>query len=427
LASGRRCSLQNEGRVIVRFLPSFLLAAAMGCAPGSPWARSGALRAEGSKVHAVRCGIVWDPAQGALADGRVLFDGDRVVAVGPADRIPGVEGEVDLRPLFCMPGLVDAHTHLTSYANEQESNGVERRRAAATRNALLTVRAGVTSVRDLGGAEGVDLWLRARIASGALPGPRMQCAGNQIGAQGSLGGPNAAKGEVDAHAGAGFDVIKLFATGGAHDPMPLLSAPEIAAATAEAHARGLRVAVHAITSEGIDRAILGGVDSIEHGQELSVEQARAMAARGIVLVPTLYILRYYIENADDLRFSAEHVAELQRLVDALVVPFERRFPAILATGVKVAMGSDAFMALHGRNARELAYLVRAGMSTEGALRAATQTSAELLGWNGKVGTLASGAYADVIAMPGNPLEDVTAVERVQVVLKGAEVVRDDRR
>jgi imidazolonepropionase-like amidohydrolase len=152
-----------------------------------------------------------------------------------------------------------------------------------------------------------------------------------------------------------------------------------------------------------------------------------MADRGIALVPTLYILRYYIEDADNLGFSAEHVAELRRLVDALVVPFERRFPAILATGVKVAMGSDSFMALHGKNARELTYLVRAGMSPEGALRAATEISAELLGWKGKVGTLADGAYADLIAMPGNPLADVSAVEHVEVVLKGAEVVRDDRR
>jgi imidazolonepropionase-like amidohydrolase len=254
----------------------------------------------------------------------------------------------------------------------------------------------------------------------------MQCAGSQIGAQGSLGGPAAARAEVDAHVGAGFDVIKLFATGGASDPMPLLSGPELAAATAEAHARGVRVAVHAVTSEGIARSIAAGVDSIEHGSELSVEQAREMARRGIALVPTLYILRYYVDDAADLGFSADDVADLRHVIERLVVPFEQRFPAILETGVKVAMGSDAFLALHGKNARELGYLVRAGMKPENALRAATETSTALLGWQGKTGTLARGAYADVIAMTGNPLEDIASVEHVQVVVKGGQVVRDDR-
>jgi imidazolonepropionase-like amidohydrolase len=412
--------------VSLRLVLVWCALAALGCgAAPEASSRTPARRPLHGKAHALRCGIVWDPQGGAIPDGRIVFDGDRIGAVGPAGRVPAGGEELDLRPLFCMPGLVDAHTHLTSYAHESGTDALDVRREAAAHNAQLTLRAGVTSVRDLGGSEGVDLWLRARIASGAIPGPRMQCAGSQIGAQGSVGGPSAAKAEVAAHAGAGFDVIKLFATGGAHDPVPLLSAPEIAAATAEAHARRLRVAVHAISGEGIDRSIAAGVDSIEHGQELTVEQASAMAARGIALVPTLYILRYYVEDAGRLGFAPEEVDDLRQLIDTLVVPFERRFPAILATGVKVAMGSDAFMALHGRNAREIGYLVRAGMSRERALQAATSVSADLLGWGGTVGALAAGAYADVIAMRGNPLDDAAAVEHVAVVVKGGEVVRDD--
>jgi imidazolonepropionase-like amidohydrolase len=151
-----------------------------------------------------------------------------------------------------------------------------------------------------------------------------------------------------------------------------------------------------------------------------------MAAAGITLVPTLYILRYYVEDAEDLEFSPEHQADLQRMVDTLVVPFERRFPAILATGVKVAMGSDAFMALHGKNARELSYMVKAGMTSEQALRAATVTSAALLGWEGKVGTLTPGAFADVVAMKGDPRKGIDAVEHPSVVIKGGAVERDDR-
>jgi imidazolonepropionase-like amidohydrolase len=370
---------------------------------------------------------VWDPSRGSIVDGRVAFEGERIVAAGPAAAVPEGAVELDLRPLFCMPGLVDAHTHLTSYPHEQGTDPLDKRRTEAAANAERTLRAGITSVRDLGAAEGVDLWLRARIGAGATPGPRMQCAGSQIGAQGSVGGPSAARAEVEAHVGAGFDVIKLFATGGANDPVLLLSAAELAAATTEAHARGRRVAVHAVTAEGIERSIAAGVDSIEHGSELSVEQARAMVERGIVLVPTLYILRYYIEDAESLGFSPEDVGDLQQVIDRHVVPFERRFPAILASGVKIAMGSDAFMGLHGKNARELVYLVRAGMSPERALRSATETSAALLGWSGSVGSFARGTYADLIAVAGNPLEDIGAVEHVQVVIKGGKVVRDDRR
>ncbi len=382
--------------------------------------------AEGA-LHGVRCGIVWDPTHGAIPDGRIVFDGEHVSALGPASRTPREGDELDLRPLFCMPGLVDAHTHLTSYARQKQSDDMDKRRAEAARNAELTLRSGVTSVRDLGGEEGVDLWLRARITTGGLPGPRMQCAGSQIGADGPVGGPAGAKSSVDAHAEAGFDVIKLFATGGARDPVGLMTVQEIAAATDEAHAHDLRVAVHAITTEGIDRSIAARVDSIEHAHGLTVEQATAMAGAGITLVPTLYILRYYVEDADNLGFTPERAAELQHIVDTMVVPFEQRFPSILATGVKVAMGSDAFMALHGKNARELSYLVKAGMSPEQALRAATATSGAVMGWDGKVGTVAPGAYADVIAMKKDPRKDIGAVEHPTVVIKGGVVVRDDRR
>ena len=323
-----------------------------------------------------------------MKDARVVFDGERVSAMGASSQVPAPTDEIDLRPLFCVPGLVDAHTHLTSYARESATDGIDKRRAQAARNAELTLRAGFTSVRDLGASEGVDLWLRARIGAHAIPGPRLQCAGSQIGIERSVGGTAEIKADVDAHADAGFDVI---------------------------------------SSEGIARSIAAGVDSIEHAHELTPEQAAEMASAGITLVPTLYILRYYLEDADALGFTAEHVADLHRTLDELVVPFEARFPAILATGVKIAMGSDAFLGLHGHNARELAALVQAGMTPEQALRAATAGSADVMGWKGRVGTLSPGAFADVVAMPSDPLSDIHAVEHVSVVVAGGKVVRDDRR
>jgi imidazolonepropionase-like amidohydrolase len=400
------------------------LLALVACAP-EPVSQPPHPPAHAMRTHGLHCGTVWDPERGAIADGRILFDGDHVSAIGAAATVAAAADEVDLRPLFCMPGLVDAHTHLTSYARQQATDGIDKRRAEATRNAELTLRAGITSVRDLGGDEGVDLWLRKRIAAQAIEGPRMQCAGSQIGVD-AVGGPAAARASVDAHLSAGFDVIKLFATGGAGHPIPLMTPEEIAAATEEAHSRGARVAVHAITAAGLDASIAAHVDSIEHAQELTTAQAQQMASMGITLVPTLYILRYYIEDAEHLGFTAEHVADLHRMVDTLVVPFESRFPAILATGVKIAMGSDAFMALHGKNARELGYMVRAGMSQEQAMKAATATSAELLGWRGKVGTLAPGAFADVIAVSGDPRKDVSVLEHVAVVVAGGKVVSDER-
>ena len=222
------------------------------CATNPPAARAPRPVPARARTSGVRCGTLWDPQAGIVADARIVFDGDRVASVGPAASVEAATDELDLRPLFCMPGLVDAHTHLTSYARESATDGIDKRRAEAAHNAELTLRAGVTSVRDLGGIEGVDLWLRGRIAAGALPGPRMQCAGSQIGAEGAVGGPAGARAAVDAHADAGFDVIKLFATGGADDPVPLLTRGGASAATQEAHARGLRVAVHAIASDGID-------------------------------------------------------------------------------------------------------------------------------------------------------------------------------
>lgn len=373
----------------------------------------------------VRCGVVWDPGAGAIADARVQFDGERIVAIGRASDLPPADHEIDYRPSFCMPGLVDAHTHLTSYAGQRANDSLAIRRAEAVRAALATLRAGVTSVRDLGGSAGVDIWLRDGIGRGEILGPRMQAAGNQIGVGGPLGGPGAARDSVVQHAQAGSDVIKLFANGGVDAPVMLMPESEMAAAAEEAHARGMRVAVHAVTSSGIDSAIGARVDSIEHAGELTLAQARSMANAAIALVPTLYILRYYVDEGSRLSFSQAEIDDLKRVVRTLIVPFEHRLPAIAATGVRIAMGSDAFLGLHGRNARELVFMERAGLSAEDVLRAATATSAWVLGWEGRVGTLRPGAYADMLVLRDNPRVDIEAVERVVAVLRSGQAVAMD--
>jgi imidazolonepropionase-like amidohydrolase len=186
--------------------------------------------------------------------------------------------------------------------------------------------------------------------------------------------------------------------------------------------------VHVIARDAIADCAAAGVESIEHGAGTDAALAAELRRRHITLVPTLYILRYYIADADAIGFSKDHVARLKALVEGDPIrPFEARLPAILRTGVAVAAGSDAFLALHGRNATEVRWLVRAGMPAERALEAMTRTSAELMGWGDRVGTLAPGRFADVLAVNGDPRRDPSRLERdhVRLVVKGGLVVQRD--
>jgi len=238
--------------------------------------------------------------------------------------------------------------------------------------------------------------------------------------------PEGLRKRVRSHALRGCSVIKLFATTGMGGDERFLSREQLAAATEEAHRRGLRVAVHVVARAAVADCVAAGVDSIEHGPGTDVALAREMRRKGIALVPTLYILRYYIEDAANIHFGADHVARLRALVTGDPLhPFEERFGAILKTGVHIAAGSDAFLKLHGRNATEMVWLVHAGMEPEQALLAMTRNAAEVMGWQDRVGTLAPGHLADIVAFEGDPRRDIRRVEaaHVRFVMKGGAVVR----
>jgi imidazolonepropionase-like amidohydrolase len=230
---------------------------------------------------------------------------------------------------------------------------------------------------------------------------------------------------VRAHVQQGCDVIKLFATPGMGGEGRFLSREQLAAAVDEAHRLKRRVAVHVIAREAVADTVAAGADSIEHGPGTDAALAREMKRKGLTLTPTLYILRYYVEDAARIGFDEGHVGRLRQSIATIVVPFEKTLPALLKTGVKVAAGSDSFLMLHGRNASELVWLVKAGMKPERALLAMTYTSAELMGWGDRVGSLAPGRYADVLVLDGDPRADIMRVlpGHIRMVVKGGRVVR----
>ena len=376
-------------------------------------------------LQVLHCGTVWDGAGHSYSPGQITIQDDKIESVGPAHN-PPQSGPIAMDAEFCMPGLVDAHTHVTSYVEHQGDSEALRRDWAA-RNAKAMIDAGITTGRDLGDDMGDGIWIRDQINAGKIPGPRLQVACEQIGpepGQSKLT-PDQLRALVREHVKKGCDVIKLFATTGMGGDERFLSKQQLAAAVDEAHKLKRRVAVHVVAHDAVVDTVAAGADSVEHGSGVDVAVAKEMKRRGLVWTPTLYILRYYVEDAPNIEFGPEHVAKLQHTIATIVVPYEKRIPEILKTGVKIAAGSDSFMKLHGRNANEMVYLVKAGLSPEQALTAMTVNSAELMGWGDRVGKLAKGYYADVVGFDGDPHKDITRVEarHVTLVIKGGKKVR----
>jgi imidazolonepropionase-like amidohydrolase len=396
-----------------------------------------------SAVLVVRAARMVDLVRGTLASPAVVVvDSGRIVSVGAATAPAGAT-TIDLGDVTLLPGLIDAHTHLTSDIDK----GWELRAAQATpgdralrgaRNAALTLRAGFTTVRDLGGSDFADIALMRAIDQGWVPGPRMIPAGHAVGItgghcddtgwapgvltrgveQGVADGPDQVTAAVRHQAKYGAKVIKICATAGvlSHDATvgaQQLSDAEMEAAVEEAARHGLRVAAHAHGAEGIAAAIGAGVSSIEHGSMLSDEALAMMKERGTWLVPTTTLR--------DIELPDLPPALLAKRRSIATVAKESVRRAIKA-GVKIALGTDAGVLPHGQNGREVAALVNRGMTPLDALRAATLGSAELLGVSDR-GVIARGKLADLIAVEGNPLEDPAAVQRVRWVMKGGVVSR----
>jgi imidazolonepropionase-like amidohydrolase len=385
---------------------------------------------------AIKAGRILDVHTGQyLTRQTILVEGGRILAVGGTQELETV-----------LPGLIDCHTHLTFSPNLIGPAGlhmsVPREALLGARNARVTLEAGFTTVRNLAAHGYSDIALRDAINAGDVPGPRVVPSGPALSITGGHFDQNflapqfhaASDGVADGVAGVtakvrenikfGADVIKFMATGGVlsegDDPrLEQYSPEEMRAIVETAHGLGRKVAAHAHGALGIRNAVLAGVDSIEHGTYIDEECIRLMKERGTYLVPTLYLLEWFPEHASQLGMTPG-VLEKARVVMGLA---GKNVGSAMRSGVKVAFGTDAAVYPHGLNAHEFAAMTRLGLTSLQAIQAATINAADLLGWTDRVGTLEVGKFADLIAVDGDPLADVTVLERVAFVMKDGQVVK----
>jgi imidazolonepropionase-like amidohydrolase len=400
---------------------------------------------------------LFDPRAGrVVSPGLVVVVGGKVQAVGAGAQVPAGAQVVELGDATLLPGFLDAHTHVTGQPGEDWRqdviDGLQRTVPEQTLDALpylrATLMAGFTTVRNLGAPDFIDVGLRNGIARGVAVGPRILTAVSGIGttgghcdggnswrkglispdaADGVADGPEAMRLKVRENIKYGADLIKVCATGGVLSmnsdvQSPQLTQAELDALVDEAHARGRKVAAHAHGTEGAKRAVKAGVDSIEHGSFLDDETLSLMKQKGTWFVPTLMAFQGVKERMDKGLLPPEVVPKVQAVAGRVRDVMRRA----LARGVRIALGTDAGVFAHGRNAGEFRLLVEAGMTPAQALRTGTLATAQLLGVEGRLGTLEPGKLADVVAVPGDPLQDIRRTEQVFFVMKEGVVYRNDR-
>ena len=386
-------------------------------------------RPEARKI-AVRCGRLIDgKSANAIANAVILIEGDRIAAVGRDLKVPAGTQVIELGRATVLPGLIDTHTHLTYHYDTEQNERFAVTGIYSSENAKATLGAGFTTVRNLGSSDGIDFDLRHAIDKGASLGPRIQASGAPLtrsrppDGNADLSARIASIREfVQRQVSAGAEVIKVFVTPGAGGGDVLLySEEEIKAIVDEASKAHLQVAAHAHATEGIKAAVRAGVASIEHGSKLDDEAIRLMIEHHTALVPTLYLPNHYLAHREKFTFNEARWQALDQLRSITASNFRKA----LAAGVWVVMGSDAVAGLHGENAKELEWMVKDGMSAAQAIRAATADAAQLMGWQDRVGTIEAGKFADLIAVEGDPLKDITQLQRVKFVMKGGVVVKNE--
>jgi imidazolonepropionase-like amidohydrolase len=390
-----------------------------------------------------------------IASPVVLIRAGAIAAVGPGVAIPADAKVIDLGDATLLPGFIDAHVHLDSEGTADWNKGVvdSLRRGVpettlrAAHFARITLDAGFTTVRNVGASHLIDVGLVSAIDAGHIPGPRIIASGHSLGARGGhcddgggfppgtfgpevglldgvAAGADGFRDAVRTQVKYGATAIKICATGGVLSlgddvDTPQLTDAEMIAIVDEAHRLRRKVAAHAHGDGGARAAVEAGVDSIEHGTFLSRKTLERMKAKGTYLVPTLLAF----EAIDPSRRSfPPAIAAKAR---AAITGRGASMKLAIQLGVPIALGTDAAVGPHGTNAREFAAMVRLGMAPAAALRAGTLAAARLLGVADKVGTVAAGKRADLVAVPGNPLTDITTTERVFFVMKDGAVVRHD--
>jgi imidazolonepropionase-like amidohydrolase len=398
----------------------------------------------------VKAGRLLDVRQGSYIENAAIYiEGERIKEAGPGSEVlkhvPSNAAVIDLTHATVLPGLIDAHTHLMArfadvpdgYLLGLATKSQAFRALEGAADARLTLTAGFTSVRDVEseGSGYADVALREAIKQGLVEGPRMQVATRAIAAVGQynpfgvspdltdfptgaqmVSGVEEARRAAREQIGHGADLIKVYADW----RHPTLTIEEMRAIVEEAHKQRLKVAAHATTPEGINNAIAAGVDSIEHGHGIDGQALEMMKERGIFLVPTVGVLDESIEKQQST-VTAEQRAQLDKFLEGT----RQAVQQAMTLGVKIASGFDAGnVAVQGKNANELAALVRRGLRPIDAIRAATLNAAELMGWEDNIGAVEAGKYADLIAVDGDPLADITVLQHVKFVMKGGTTVKE---
>lgn len=398
-----------------------------------------------SILHAAR---MFDAKAGRITnDAWIVITGDKISAVGskPASQ----PGDVvrDLGNVTIVPGLIDVHTHIQEdpvFGYQELAISDARHVVTGIKNSKITLEAGFTTIRNVGAPGFTDVAIRDGINAGEVPGPRMLVSGPLLGITGGhcdnnllpyeyhakgdgvADGIPAVQHQVRENIKYGADLIKICATGGVlskgDDPKASqYTFEEMKAIVADAHRLGRKVAAHAHGGDGIILASEAGVDSIEHGSYIDQKGIETLKKNGTYLVPTVYLSDWMMENFERIGFPAIYK---QKMLDVSKAANDNLGAAIKA-GVKIAFGTDAAVYPHGLNARQFANYVKLGMTPVQAIQSATVNAADLLGWSDRVGSIEPGKFADIIAVEGDPIQDVRTLEKVRFVMKGGVIYKDE--
>lgn len=406
-----------------------------------------------ASITVLRAARLIDATGGApLSPGMIRIEGERIAAVGARLDVPRGATVIDLGDATLLPGLIDLHTHLTNRMGVHWEDGLVTTTPAhdalwGAHNARLTLMAGFTTCRDMGPTwPYVDIDLRKAIDQGAVPGPRLLVAGAYVSSTGGAGdarqfspyvdvplanyladGPDEITKAVRSHLKQGADFIKILATGavlskGIPPGAQQYSDAEIEAAVVEARRWGRVVAAHAHGAGGIKAAIRLGVRTVDHGSELDDEAiALLQSKRETFYVPTLYTSDYIMSEGARNNVPASEIERSREIRDKKIASFRRA----LAAGIPIGFATDAAVIPHGQNAHELVIRNSLGEAPMASLISATRLNAEIIGWSDRVGTIEVGKLADIVAVPGDPLRDMRAMERVGFVMKGGVIYRND--
>lgn len=398
--------------------------------------------AQEKSVKIIRVGKLIDGKGHVLSNAVVRVEGDRIASIstGKAD-IPRGAQVIDLRDYTMIPGLIDAHTHMTYHYDASSGQPPLRQpyRAPgaivfmAQENARKALEAGVTTVRDLGASDYNDVAMRYLINKGLMVGPRMFVCGyglslkrNNSTSPGAALGVEEVQRVVQQQVQRNVDWIKMYASTGSYSNVTgdqTFSFAEIKAAVDAAHQAGKRIAIHSYGPAGARDAVRVGTDTLEHAADLDAETMAEMARRKIYYVPTIDHNRFYEENIDLFKFPADSRANLQHFIERNLATARLAHQA----GVPFVMGSDAVYTMFGQNTRELAWFVKAGMTPEQALATATTNAAAMLGMENRLGAIAKDYWADLVAVKGDPLADINVIlNHVVWVMKDGVVVVDNR-